>query len=135
MKLIRRLKKKKSTESQHSTAAPIGGASTSSTANDNFTKIDAIQNAGKLFEVLENVSEASDLLSPLKAVCGVLKIVTDMALVGNLLFSSDNTDKCIPCSFFTRMVKISKIWPISSNNRRSQLNKRSMNYQVRNSAS
>ena len=92
MKLIRRLKKKKSTESQHSTAAPIGGASTSSTANDNFTKIDAIQNAGKLFEVLESVSEASDLLSPLKAVCGVLKIATDMAVVGNLPFTSDNTD-------------------------------------------
>ena len=85
-------KKKKSTESQHPTAAPIGGASTSSTANDNFTKIDAIQNAGKLFEVLESVSEASDLLSPLKAVCGVLKIATDMAVVGNFPSSSNNTE-------------------------------------------
>ena len=84
MKLIRRLKKKKSTESQHSTAAPIGGASTSSTANDNFTKIDAIQNVGTLFEVLQSVGDASDLLSPLKAICGVLKIVTDKALASKL---------------------------------------------------
>jgi hypothetical protein len=90
MKLIRRLKKKKSTETQSPTTAPVVGASTSTTepTNDNFTRIDAIQNAGKLFEVLESVSEASDLLSPLKAICGVLRIATDMALVGKLPFSS-----------------------------------------------
>src|SRR5271170_6218668 len=87
MSQLRRLKEKWSTKPKHP-AAPVISASTSTTAtepaNDNFTKIDAIQNAGKLFEVLESVSEASDLLSPLKAVCGVLKIVTDMALVSKL---------------------------------------------------
>ena len=87
MELLRRLKAKKSTKTQHPTA-PVDSASTSTTAtepaNDNFTNIDAIQNAGKLFEVLENVSEASDLLSPLKVICGVLKIVTDKALVSKL---------------------------------------------------
>jgi hypothetical protein len=56
-------------------------------------------------------------------------------LVGNLLFSLDNTDKCILCSFFTRMAKICKIWSISSSNRGSQLNKRLMNYRIRSSAS
>jgi len=137
MKLIKRLKKKKNTETQYPTGAPIVGASTSSTAtepaNDKLTKIDAIQNAGALFKLLQSVGDASDLLSPLKAVCGVLKIVTDMALVGNLLFSSDNTDKCIPCSFFTRMLKVWKIWPISSSNRGSQLSKRSTSYRLRSS--
>jgi hypothetical protein len=34
------------------------------TSNDNFTKIDVIQNASKLFKVLRSVSKASDLLSP-----------------------------------------------------------------------
>ena len=92
MKLIRRLKKKKSTESQHPTAAPIVDASTSSIANDKLTKTDAIQNAGKLFEVLQSVGDGSNLLSPLKALCGILKIATDMAVVGNLPFTSDNTD-------------------------------------------
>ena len=90
-------KKKKRTETQHPTAASVVAASTSATTteptSDNFTKIDAIQNASKLFEVLESVGEASDLLSPLKAVCGVLRIATEMALVDNLLLSLTNTDK------------------------------------------
>jgi hypothetical protein len=84
---LRRLKEKWSTKPKHPTA-PVDSASTSTTAtepaNDNFTKIDALQNAGTLFEVLESVSEASDLLSPLKVICGVLKIVTDKALVSKL---------------------------------------------------
>ena len=87
MSQFRRLKEKWSTKPKHPTA-PVDSASTSTIAtepaNDNFTKIDAIQNAGTLFEVLQSVSEASDLLSPLKAVCGVLKIVTDKALVSEL---------------------------------------------------
>src|SRR5271170_7710862 len=111
MELLRRLKGKKSTKTQHPTTAPapVVSASTSTIttepANDNLTKIDAIQNAGKLFEVLESVGEASDLLSPLKVICGVLRIATEMALVGHLLFSLNNTNKCIPCSFFTRMAR------------------------------
>src|SRR5271170_6030063 len=121
MKLIRRLKKKKSTETQPTTAAPAVGGSTSATAtkpaNDNLTKIDAIHNVGTLFEVLRSVSEASDLLSPLKAICGVLKIATDMAKVGKLPFILTNTDKYILYSFFTRTVRICKIWSISSSNR------------------
>jgi hypothetical protein len=80
------LKKKRSTEVQPLTNAPVVGAATSATAtepaNDNFTKIGAIHNAGTLFEVLRSVGEASDLLSPLKAICGVLKIAADMAEVG-----------------------------------------------------
>ena len=99
MKLIRRLKKKKSTESQHSTAAPIGGASTSSTANDKLTKTDAIQNAGKLFEVLQSVGDASNLLSPLKALCGILKIATDMAVVGNCLLIRTILRQVYPLQF------------------------------------
>jgi hypothetical protein len=87
MKLIRRLKTDKGTEAQHPDT-PVVGASTSTTptepANDNITIIDAIHNANTLFEVLRSVSEASDLLSPLKAVCGILKIATDMAKVVKL---------------------------------------------------
>jgi hypothetical protein len=81
--------KKKSTESQPTTVAPVVDTSTSATviepANDSLTKIDAIHNVGTLFEVLRSVSEASGLLSPLKAICGVLKIATDMAEVSKLL--------------------------------------------------
>ena len=87
MDRLRRLKEKWSAKPKHP-IAPVVSASTSTTAtepaNDDFTKIDAIQNAGTLFEVLESVSEASDLLSPLKVICGVLKIVTDKALVSKL---------------------------------------------------
>jgi hypothetical protein len=87
MDQLRRLKEKWSAKPKHP-IAPVVSTSTSTIAtepaNDNFTKIDAIQNAGTLFEVLESVSEASDLLSPLKAVCGVLKLVTDMASVSKL---------------------------------------------------
>jgi hypothetical protein len=68
----------------------VVSASTSTIAtkptNDNFTKIDVIQNASKVFEILEIVGDASDLLSPLKAVYGVLRIAIDMALVGKLPF-------------------------------------------------
>jgi len=114
MELLRRLKAKKSTKTQHPTTAPVDSASTSTIttepANDNLTKIDAIQNAGKLFEVLESVGEASDLLSPLKAICGVLRIATEMALVGKLHFSLNNTDERPLCSFFIRTAKICKIW-------------------------
>jgi hypothetical protein len=87
MKLVRRLKRKKSTETRPT--APVVDASTSGTATepggDTLTKIDTIHNVGTLFEVLRSVCEASDLLSPLKAICGVLKIVTDIAEVGKLL--------------------------------------------------
>jgi hypothetical protein len=87
MDQLRRLKEKWSPKPKHPTA-PVASASTSTIAtepaNDNFTKIDAIQNAGTLFEVLQSVGDASDLLSPLKAVCGVLKIVTDKALVSKV---------------------------------------------------
>jgi hypothetical protein len=113
MELLRRLKAKRNTKTQHSNTAPVVSASTSTItepANDNLTKIDAIQNAGKLFEVLGSVGEASDLLSPLKAICGVLRIATEMALVGKLHFSLKNTDKCPLSSFFIRTVKICKIW-------------------------
>jgi hypothetical protein len=111
MELLRRLKAKRNTKTQHSNTAPVVSASTSTEpANDNLTKIDAIQNAGKLFEVLGSVGEASDLLSPLKAICGVLRIATEMALVGKLHFSLNNTDKCPLCSFFIRTAKICKIW-------------------------
>ena len=112
MKLFRRLKGK--TKTQDPTTAPVVSASTSmittEPTNDNLTKIDAIQNAGKLFEVLGSVGEASDLLSPLKAICGVLRIATEMALVGKLHLSLNNTDKCPLCSFFIRTAKICKIW-------------------------
>jgi hypothetical protein len=88
MKVIRRLRKKKNTEIQSPINAPVVSASTSITttepASDDLTRIDAIHNAGTLFEILRSVSEASAVLAPLKAICGVLKIATDMAEVGKL---------------------------------------------------
>ena len=89
MELLRRLKGKRSTKTQQLTTTPAVSTSTSTIAtepaNDNFTTTDVIQNAEKLFEVLGSVSEASGLLSPLKAACGVLTIATNMALVGKYL--------------------------------------------------
>ncbi len=66
-----------------------GGASTSATASGDprcgITTEDVLQNTGTLLEILKCVSETSEILGPLKAVCGVLKIAVDTAIVRNYI--------------------------------------------------
>jgi hypothetical protein len=40
-----------------------------------------LQNTSTLLEILKSVSDAAEILGPLKAVCGVLKIAVDTAIV------------------------------------------------------
>lgn len=62
---------------------PDASTSTPNTApmNDKMTKMDILQNTSAFLEVLKNVGDASQVLGPLKAICGVLKIATDTAVV------------------------------------------------------
>lgn len=64
---------------------PAGGAPTSSATagavNDKLTTIDVLQNTSTFLEILKSVGDAAQVLGPLKAICGVLKIATDTAVV------------------------------------------------------
>jgi hypothetical protein len=64
---------------------PLVGASTSTTASSaskrGITTEDVLQNASTLLEVLKSASDAAQILGPLKAVLGVLKIAADTAIV------------------------------------------------------
>jgi hypothetical protein len=70
------------------------GASTSATASGDsrggITTEDVLQNTSILLEVLKSVSDAAQILSPLKAVCGVLKIAVDTAIVRNYIQYREN---------------------------------------------
>lgn len=81
-----KIKKRKARESSPSNN-PVPGAS-SSTVNasseiDRFTKMDVFQNTSTFLEILKNVGDVSQVLGPLKAICGVLKVVTDTAVVSH----------------------------------------------------
>ena len=64
---------------------PAVGASVSATSagpsSDAITTKDVLRNTSTLLEALKNVCEASEILGPLKAICGVLKMATDTAVV------------------------------------------------------
>ena len=64
---------------------PTVGASTSTTTPEasrgGITTEDVLNNTSTLLEILKCVSDAAQILGPLKAVCGVLKIATDTAIV------------------------------------------------------
>jgi hypothetical protein len=66
---------------------PSVGASTSATTpgdlRSGITTEDVLQNTSTLLEVLKSVTDAAQILGPLKAVCGVLKIAVDAAMVRN----------------------------------------------------
>jgi hypothetical protein len=68
---------------------PAAGASTSATTPEasrgRITTEDVLQNTSTLLEILKCVSDASQILGPLKAVCGVLKIAADTAIVRNYI--------------------------------------------------
>jgi hypothetical protein len=77
--------KKRKAKSPSPPIDPAVGASTStatpeaSTSGINTESV--LQNTSSLLEVLKCVSDAAQILGPLKAVCGVLKIATDTAIV------------------------------------------------------
>jgi hypothetical protein len=50
-------------------------------SSDAITTKDVLRNTSTFLEGLKNVCEASEILGPLKAICGVLKIATDTAVV------------------------------------------------------
>lgn len=45
--------------------------------------MDVFQNTSTFLEILKNVGDVSQVLGPLKAICGVLKVVTDTAVVSH----------------------------------------------------
>jgi len=75
--------KKRKAKSPSPVINPAVGASTSTpeTSRDGITTEIVLQNTSSLLEILKCVSDAAGFLGPLKAVCGVLKIATDTAIV------------------------------------------------------
>ena len=88
MSQTNKLKKRKA-KSPTPPVDPSGGASTSATASGDsrgeITTEDVLHNTSTLLEVLKSVSDAAQILGPLKAVCGVLKIAVDTAIVRNYI--------------------------------------------------
>ena len=88
MSQTNKLKKRKA-KSPTPPVGPSGGASTSATASGDsrsgITTEDVLYNTSTLLEVLKSVGEAAQILGPLKAVCGVLKIAVDTAIVRNYI--------------------------------------------------
>jgi len=86
MSQTNKLKKRKD-KSPTPPVDPSVGASTSATtpgdSRAGITTEDVLQNTSTLLEVLKSVSDAAEILGPLKAVCGVLKIAVDAAIVHN----------------------------------------------------
>jgi hypothetical protein len=79
--------KKRKAKSPSPVIDPAPGAFTSTTtpeaSRDGITTESVLQNTSSLLEILKCVSDAAQILGPLKAVCGVLKIATDTAIVRN----------------------------------------------------
>jgi hypothetical protein len=74
--------KKRKAKSPTPPVNPSVGASTPTTdSRDRITTEDVLRNTSTLLEVLKSVSDATQILGPLKAVCGVLKIAADTAIV------------------------------------------------------
>jgi hypothetical protein len=86
MSQTNKLKKRKA-KSPTPPVDPSVSASTSATAlgdpKGGITTDTVLHNTSALLEVLKSVSDAAQILGPLKAVCGVLKIAVDTAIVRN----------------------------------------------------
>ena len=84
MSQANKLKKRKAKETTPP-VDPIVSASTSATSagpsRDAITTEDVLRNTSTFLEVLKSVCDASQILGPLKAICGLLKIATDTAVV------------------------------------------------------
>jgi hypothetical protein len=83
VKLKKRKAKSPSPTVDPSVGASTSTATTSSASRRGITTEDVLQNTSTLLEILKSVSDAAQILGPLKAVCGVLKIATDTAIVRN----------------------------------------------------
>ena len=85
MDQLSKLWKRKAKEATLPVDAAVG-ASTSATisagpSSDAITTKDVLRNTSTFLEALKNVCEASEILGPLRAICGVLKMATDTAVV------------------------------------------------------
>ena len=84
MSQTNKLKKRKDKSPTPSVDPSVGASTSATTPEDSrggITTEDVLQNTSTLLEILKCVSDASQILGPLKAVCGVLKIATDTAIV------------------------------------------------------
>jgi hypothetical protein len=79
--------KKRKDKSPTPVDSSVGASTSATTPGDSrgITTEDVLQNTSTLLEVLKSVSDAAQILGPLKAVCGVLKIVVDAAIVRNYI--------------------------------------------------
>jgi hypothetical protein len=86
MSQTNKLKKRKDKPPTPPVDLSVGASTSATTPGDSrsgITTEDVLQNTSTLLEVLESVSDAAQILGPLKAVCGVLKIAVDAAIVRN----------------------------------------------------
>jgi hypothetical protein len=73
------------TTTSNTTTSSSNPTPTAPRANDEFTFEDVLQNTSTVCDVIRSVGEASELLAPLKAIFGALKIAADTAVVGHSL--------------------------------------------------
>ena len=86
MNQANKLKKRKAKSPTPPVDPPVGASTSTNPVGDSrsgITTEDVLQNTSTLLEVLKSVSDAAQILGPLKAVCGVLKIAVDAAIVRN----------------------------------------------------
>jgi hypothetical protein len=79
-----KLKKRKAKSSTPPVDSSVGASTSATTlegSRGGITTENVLQNASTLLGVLTSVGDAAQILGPLKAVCGVLKIVADTAIV------------------------------------------------------
>jgi hypothetical protein len=88
MSQTHKLKKRKDKSPPPPVDPSVGASTSATTAGDSrsgITTEDVLRNTSTLLEVLKSVSDAAQILGPLKVVCGVLKIAVDAAIVRNYI--------------------------------------------------
>ena len=86
MSQTNKLKKRKDKSPTPPVDSSISASTSATTPGDSrggITTQDVLENTSTLLEVLKSVCDAAQILGPLKAVCGVLKIAVDAAIVRN----------------------------------------------------
>jgi hypothetical protein len=76
-----KLKKLKAKSPSPPVDSSVGASTTPKDSKGGITTDDVLRNTSTLLEVLKSVSDAAQILGPLKAICGVLKIAADTAIV------------------------------------------------------
>jgi hypothetical protein len=66
-------------------ASGVGVSASSPSAGTGGGTAIALQNISTTLDILRSVGDASGILGPMKAVCGVLKVVVDTGVVSSIL--------------------------------------------------